>query len=452
MSGAPTATPRRGSRTWWSGVLPLPTVRAAAVLVALVPLVWVAPVTVPFWAPVLAVAALVTADAWLAPTPWHLVVDRELPPIVSLGSDAEVVWSVRNPTGRRAAVAVADALPPSLGAARRRFALTVPAGSRRQVTATLAPSRRGTFRPATLTVRVTGPLGLGRRQADRAVPGRVEVHPSFRSRAAAELRVRRNRVLEEGLRAIRARGGGTQFDALREYVEGDDVRRVDWAATARAGHPVVRTYRAERNQQVLALLDAGRLSAGLVEGVPRLDHAMDAVLALATIAMRSGDRTGLVVFGTAVHATVPARNDQGQLRRLSTAMHAVEPELAESDYREAFRTALGRFRRQATLVLFTELGAEAVQESLVPALPLLVRDHAVIVASVRDPAVEHARDRVPDRPADVYRSAAAVTVLRERDRAAQQLRALGVQVVDALPGELAGRVGDAYLETKARGR
>src|SRR5690606_11103589 len=107
----------------------------------------------------------------------------------------------------------------------------------------------------------------------------------------------RQRVLDDGLRAIRARGAGTQFEALREYVEGDDVRRVDWAATARTGHAVVRTYRAERNQQVLALLDTGRLTAGLVDGVPRLDHAMDAVLALGTIATRSGDRIGLLAFG-----------------------------------------------------------------------------------------------------------------------------------------------------------
>jgi len=446
------AVPPRWTRAWWSGVTPTPTLRAAALLGALGAGVWFAPVTLPFWAPVLLVAVAVGVDSWLVPSPWRLAMDRELPGVVGLGGDAEVVWRVHNATGRRVSVAVADDLPPSLGADRRRFSVVVPPRARRRVAATLHPSRRGTFRPSVLTVRVTGPLGLGQRQADRDLPGRVEVHPSFRSRAAAELRVRRHRVLEEGLRAIRARGGGTQFEALRDYVEGDDVRRVDWAATARAGHPVVRTYRAERNQQVLALLDAGRLSAGLVDGVPRLDHAMDAVLALTTIASRSGDRTGLVVFGTEVRATVPARNDRGQLRRLSTAMHAVEPELAESDYREAFRTALSRFRRQATLVLFTELGAEAVQESLLPALPLLIRDHAVIVASVRDPAVEEARDQDPTRSTDVYRAAAAVTVLHERERAAVQLRAMGVQVVDALPSELAGRVGDAYLETKARGR
>lgn len=446
------AVPPRWTRAWWSGVTPTPTLRAAAVLGALCAGLWFAPVRVPFWAPVLLVAVGVIVDAWRAPSPWRLNLERDLPGVVGLGGDAEVVWSVHNPTGRRVTVAVADDLPPSLEADRRRFTVVVPPGARRRVIAALHPTRRGTFRPADVTVRVTGPLGLGQRQSDREVPGRVEVHPSFRSRAAAELRVRRHRVLEEGLRAIRARGGGTQFDALRDYVEGDDVRRVDWSATARAGHPVVRTYRAERNQQVLALLDAGRLSAGLVDGVPRLDHAMDAVLALTTITSRSGDRTGLVVFGTEVRATVPARNDRGQLRRLSTAMHAVEPELAESDYREAFRAALSQFRRQATLVLFTELGAEAVQESLLPALPLLIRDHAVIVASVRDPAVEEARDQAPERSTDVYRAAAAVTVLHERERAAAQLRAMGVQVVDALPSELAGRVGDAYLETKARGR
>ncbi|MEX2501488.1 MAG: DUF58 domain-containing protein, partial [Trueperaceae bacterium] len=239
---------------------------------------------------------------------------------------------------------------------------------------------------------------------------------------------------------------------LREYVEGDDVRRVDWAATARAGHAVVRTHRAERNQQVLALLDTGRLSAGLVAGVPRLDHAMDALLALATIATRSGDRIGLLAFGAEVRAAAPPRGDQGQLRRLSTAMHALDPELAESDYHAAFRTALSRFRRQATLVLFTELGAEAVQEQLVPTLPLLTRRHAVIVVAVRDPALEAMRDAAPRRPGDAFLAAASVGVLAERQRATDHLRRLGARVVDGVPGELAALVGDAYLETKASAR
>ncbi|MFA9445168.1 DUF58 domain-containing protein [Egicoccus sp. AB-alg6-2] len=440
------------SRDWWSGTVPFPTLRAAAVLAVAVPLLWLAPVTIPFWVPLVVVALAVAADACLTPAPWRIGVDRELPTTVALGTDSELAWRVRNPVARAVTVELADELVPSLGAGSRRTRMTVPPSGRRRVTTRLAPTRRGTFTPTRVTVRVVGGLGLGQRQADRSLPGHLEVHPGFRSRAAAELRVRRHRVLDEGLRAIRARGAGTQFDTLRDYVEGDDVRRVDWTATARAGHPVVRTFRAERNQQVLALLDSGRLSAALVDGVPRLDHAMDALLALATIAARSGDRTGMLAFGAEVRAVVPPRGDRGHLRRLSTAMHALQPELAESDYGAAFRTALGRFPSQATLVLFTELGAEAVEEQLLPALPLLTRRHAVTVVAVRDPALQRARTMVARTVDDAYRTAAAAAIAAQRARTASLLRRCGVQVVDAVPTDLAGAVADAYLETKARGR
>lgn len=454
MSGLPppAPVPARFSRRWWSGHLPLPTGRAAWLAAGMVLVVWFAPVALPFWLAPVMVLAGVAVDAGLAPAPWSIGAERDLPAVIALDGHARLIWRLHNPRARRVQVQLADDLAPSLRAGRRRTTLVLPPGGTVRDTVDLAPTRRGTFEPGRVTVRVHGPLGLGGRQADRHLAGRVEVHPSFRSRAAAELRVRRQRVLDEGIRAIRARGAGGQFEALRDYIEGDDVRRVDWAATARAGHTVVRTHRAERNQQVLALLDTGRLSAGLVAGVPRLDHAMDAVLALATIAGRSGDRTGLLAFGAEVRATVPPRGDQGQLRRLSRAMHALQPELMESDYHGAFRSALAQFPRQATLVLFTELGEEAVQQQLLPALPLLLRRHAIVVAAIRDPELQRLADHEAVSAGDAYRAAAAVRVSEGRREAAALLRARGVRVVDAVPGELAGLVGDAYLELKSLGR
>jgi uncharacterized protein (DUF58 family) len=447
----PAPPPARGSRRWWAGVTPLPTPRLAALVGLAGVALLVVPVDLPLWPTLVAIVVVLLADGVSMPAPWRVGLARHLPAVLPLDGEGVLRWEVANPAGRRLSVAVADELAPSLGAGTRRIGLRLPAHGRAHATTTLAPRRRGTFELREVTVRVTGPLGLATRQAARDLPGRIEVHPSFRSRDAAELRIRRARILEEGLRSVRGRGGGTEFEALRDYVEGDEFRHVDWAATARTGHPVVRTYRAERNQTVLVLLDTGRVVAGLVEGVPRLDHGMDAVLALATVATRSGDRAGLLAFGADVRALVPPRRDADQLRRLSAAMHALEPELAESGYREAFRAALGRFRRRALLVVVTELAAEAVQETLIPALPLVVREHAVVVASVRDPELERLRDAAVDEPADAYAAAAASTILAERERAAARLRALGARVVDAPPGDLAAALADAYLDVKVRG-
>lgn len=446
----PAPPPARGSRVWWSGWVPVPTGRLAAAMAVVAVSALLLPLPT---APILALVLLLIAavDTWRAPAPWQIGLARTLPTVVPLDRTAEVVWQLANPTGRPRTVAVTDELAPSLGAGARRVVARVPAHGQVEARTALRPRRRGTFRPDSATVRVTGRLGLATRQARRELPGRIEVHPSFRSRAAAELRVRRARILEQGLRSVRGRGVGTEFEALRDYVEGDEFRHLDWAATARRGVPIVRTFRAERNQQVLVLLDTGRTTAGLVEGVPRLDHAMDAALALATVATHLGDRTGLIAFGSDVRAVLAPRRDAGQLRRLATALHTLEPELAEAGYLAAFRTVLTRFRRRALLVVLTELTPGAAEETLLPALPLLTREHAVVVAAVRDPALQDWTRRAPRGTDDAYTAAAAAEVLAARERLAGRLRAAGARVVDATPATLAAEVCDAYLDVKIHG-
>lgn len=390
-------------------------------------------------------------DALIAADPRRLEVTRELPALLVLRTAGEIRWTISNPTGRRLRVALADDLAPSLGAGPRRFRGVAPPGARLVGTTFIRPVRRGRFEPRDLVLRVDGPLGIGARQRTLRQPSVLRVHPVFASRDEAELRINRARILEVGLRSARGRGGGTEFDQLREYGVDDEVRRIDWAATARAGKAMVRTYRAERNQTVLLLLDNGRVMAGQVAGVPRVEHAMDAAMCVSTVATRLGDRCGLVIFDREVRAIVPASAGRGQTGRVADAMYALEPVLAESDYRGAFTNALARFRRRSLIVLFTDLVEQAVGESLLPALPILVRHHVVVVAAVRDPDVVR---WAADRPADVegaYRAAAARSALAERDRTMARLRGLGAVVVDAAPGQLAAKVTDAYLDIKARG-
>jgi uncharacterized protein (DUF58 family) len=391
-------------------------------------------------------------DAARAVDPARLDVERELPAVLALRGEGSVRWSVRNPTDRTLRIALADELAPSLGATTRRIRGRVPAGARLVGTATLRPARRGRFEVTDVVVRVDGPLGIGARQRTMPHPAVLRVHPAFHSRAEAELRITRARILEVGLRSAKGRGGGTEFDQLREYGVDDEVRRIDWAASARAGRTMVRTYRAERNQTVLLLLDNGRVMAGQVADVPRVEHAMDAVMCVTTVATRLGDRCGLVVFDRDVRSVVPARGGRDQLGRVAEAMYDLEPVLAESDYAGAFASALARFRRRSLIIVFTDLVEQAVGESLLPALPLLARHHIVLIAAVRDPDVVRWATEAPADASDAYRAAAAASALEERDRAVARLRGLGATVVDAPPGQLAPRLADAYLELKATGR
>jgi uncharacterized protein (DUF58 family) len=443
------------------GIVPVLTWRlvVAAAVGSLVVLLLPAPPPLGLWLVngVLLVAAV--ADWLLAARPADLEVERELPGIVPLGAEARITWRIAHRPGRDPFLArrgirvrVADELAPSLAAVTRRVRVVVPPRGRAVAETLIRPSRRGRFVPTEVVVRVEGPLGLAARQGRRRVPGVLRVYPPFESRDEAELRVNKARILEVGLRSAQGRGGGTEFDSLREYGVDDEFRRIDWAATARATKPIVRTYRAERNQTVLLLLDSGRTMAGRVADVPRLDHAMDAVMLLTSLATRLGDRAGLVAFDREVRAVVGPGHARDQLSRVTEAMYQLQPLLVESDYRGAFAETLTRFRRRAMLVVLTELAEQAVAETLLPALPLIARDHLVVVASVADPEVRGWALATPVEPGAAYRKAAAVAALADRRRTVARLRGLGAVVVDAPPGRLAPDLADAYLRVKATGR
>jgi uncharacterized protein (DUF58 family) len=192
--------------------------------------------------------------------------------------------------------------------------------------------------------------------------------------------------------------------------------------------------------------------AGGVAGVPRVEQACEGVMLLTAVAPWLGDRAGLLLFDREVRAVVAPGHRTDQLSRVTEAMYAVEPALAESDYRDAFAQTLARFRRRTMLVISTDLVEQAVGESLVPALPLIVRHHLVVVASASDPEVAGWAASAPPDAEGAYRKAAAVAAVTERQRTAARLRGMGVTVVDAVPGQLAPRLADAYLRVKATGR
>lgn len=432
--------------------MPIPTRRFAIVALAAAFGAAVAGSWAGFLAVNLLLVLLLLVDALLAPSPGTIGVERDLPSVLSLDTPATITWRVTNPTDRAVQVALADELAPSLRARARRVALRVPAHRTAEVRTRFRPARRGNFGIRTLAVRVDGPLGLASRQRPRELPAVLRVYPPFASKEEAELRIRNARLLELGLRSAQGRGGGTDFDQLREYTPDDEFRRIDWAATARTARPIVRTYRAERNQIVVNLLDNGRVMAARVADVPKVEHAMDAVMMLTAVATRLGDRAGLVAFDSQVRAVVPPGHGRHQLGVVTEAMYALEPQLAESDYFGAFAETLVRFRRRALLVICTDLDESAMADTLLPAMPLIARSHLVVVAGVVDPSVVAWARSMPTDSEGAYRKAAAVAALEARRSVAARLSAYGATVVDAPPGLLAPRLADAYLKVKATGR
>jgi len=411
-------------------------------------------VAAPSWAGVLAATggllALAAVDLALAASPRALTLRRTGATATRLGVAADVVLEVGNPTGRRARGRVRDAWPPSAGVAIDRFALDLPSGERRRLTVTLRPTRRGDRPSDLVTLRLAGPLGLAARQASRAVPWTVRVLPPFGSRKHLPSRLARLRELD-GRTAAMVRGQGTEFDSLREYVVGDDVRSIDWRASARAADVMVRTWRPERDRHVLLVLDTGRTSAGRVGDGPRLDAALDAALLLAALASRAGDRVDLLAYDRRVRADVAGASASGLLPALTQAMAPLEPELIETDMRGLAAQIMRRGGQRSLVVLLSALDPAPVREGLLPVLGLLTARHQVVLASVADPRVDVlAAGR--GSAAAVYDAASAERARGDREAVRETLTRQGVVVVNGDPDQLPPRLADAYLALKAAGR
>jgi uncharacterized protein (DUF58 family) len=398
----------------------------------------------------LLLAAAIVADLLLAASVRRLRITRSGDTRVLLGETATVTVTASNP-GRRPLRAVVRATwPPSAHAVPSRAALRVPAGGQGSVTSTLTPDRRGDRVSAAVIVRSLGPLGLAARQRRHAVTWSVRVLPPFRSRRHLGEKLAQLRQLEGQHRSL-LRGPGTEFDSLREYVLGDDVRSIDWRAVARRGDVMVRTWRPERDRRILVVLDTGRTAAGRVAGIPRLDASMDAILLLTALASRAGDQVDLLAFDRRLRARVLGAPRSAVLASVTSALAPLDAELTETDTAALASAVLTVARRRCLVVLLTDLNPVVIEEGLLPRLGTLVARNLIMIAAVSDPRLAELAAGRGDAER-VYGAAAAEAALAQRDRITALLRRQGVQVVDAPPDRLPAALADAYLDLKAAGR
>ena len=420
-------------------------------VVALAALLPVSSVWLPMALVVVALAALAAVDWSLADALEQVEIQRIHPSSIELSRASEMTWSAQNRSAKRVRFELADQLRPSLGVATRRVSFAIEPGETARRTVAMTPTRRGRFPLAEYRLRVPGPLGLAARQRLRSAPSELRVVPLFKSRKVAELALRRARSSQTGIRRTRHKHGGSEFEQLREMTPDDEFRRIDWAATARSGTAIIRTYRAEQNQTVIAMLDSGRVMAGQVDGVPRLEHAMDALLALGTVAVGMGDRVGLIPFGQTPEVGVAPARGAAQIRKFTDAIYAIQPSLIESDYAAAIAHTLSRQRRRAMLALFTSLDSAAVSEWLLPTLPMLCRRHLVVLVAVQDPDIVALAEAPAELAADAYARASAIATLDQRRELIAALGAVGARVIDAPPDRVALEIAEFYLASKELG-
>jgi uncharacterized protein (DUF58 family) len=394
-------------------------------------------------------AALAT-DVILAARLSGLRVSRSGDTKIHLGQAGTITLTVINSGSRRLRGVVRDGWRPSAAARPGRDLVSLPAGGRVRLTTTLTPQRRGDIEAGLVTIRSLGPLGLAGRQRSLAAPFTTRVLPPFLSRKHLPEKLARLRELDGQHRSM-LRGQGTEFDSLRAYVLGDDVRSIDWRSSARRNDVLVRTWRPERDRRIVIVLDTGRTSAGRVGGIPRLDASMDAALLLAALASRAGDRVDLIAADRRVRTMVVGAGREAVLAAFTSEMALLEPDLVESDIALMMATVLGIARQRCLVVLLTDLNPAAIEQGLLPHIQLLSSRHQVLLAAVADPRVAEMAASRGDTTA-VYNAAAAIAAQSGRDHIGALLRRHGVEVVDAPLDRLPPALADAYLSLKAAGR
>jgi uncharacterized protein (DUF58 family) len=430
----------------------VPTLRLV-VLVAVTSPLWflvaVAPALLPVPVAVLVMLAAAGIGNYLrTPGRAAVSVQRTLPPRFSLGDEQEIGITVTVRGRRGAAVEVRDHLPQTLSATTPFPPIAAEPAVPATTSCRVRSVSRGPARFTAVTLRLSQGIGFVQRQVTLPVVSEGRVYPAF-------LRVHRYDLLavadrrEEAIRIPRtARGHGSDFESLRPYAAGDDLRRIDWKTTARRGFLVSRTFRVDRGQQLTILLDGGRFMVERLGTQTRFEHAVNAAVMLSAAAQTRGDSVSVACFSNRIESFLPAVKGTTVLPRVLDALWDVQPRNVESDYWHVFSRILARISKRCLIVLFCEVLDRAGSAGLVHSLARSARKHLVLAVVLVDEPAAAAADEAPSDLAGGYRKAAASHIALERILALNEMRSRGILVLETTPRLLSLDLVKRYLSIR----
>jgi len=409
---------------------------------------------VPAWDLCLLLAAFI--DYRLMEKPPAIEGRRFLPRRFMIGEENDVRVFLTFRTSRRIKPVIKDEYPPELELRGERLLKpeTIRKTNREHGFACgyrLYASSRGGYRFGDLIVRWPSRLGLALRQIRIPAGELVKVYPNIRRARAFELSARRNRQLQLGARRSRLRGQGRDFESLRDYVRGDEMRHISWTATARRGRLITRQYQIEKNQSIVVMIDAGRLMTSRIETLTKLDHAINAALAIGYVAVSGGDNIGLLVFNRQVASYLPPKRGHAQLLAMTEALCDIRPQMIEPSYARAFHFLSRNCKRRSLVVILTDLIDRDASSELLAFTATLLPRHLPLIVTIGDNDLRELVSRIPEKIDDVYRQSVAEELLRQREEALGRITELGGLALDVPAGQLSFQLVNKYLEVKERG-
>jgi uncharacterized protein (DUF58 family) len=403
-----------------------------------------------------ATCALALIDGALARFNPRLELARIVADNLYVGRSQPVEWQLTNRSPFDLAVALRDRIPAGCEIEASSISrgdlleATVPASSLATLRYSIVPRERGDGSFGDLVYRVRGPLGLALAQRTVAAARPVRMLPEFANWKAAEIAVQRALTRQIGIHRHRFRGTGTIFESLRDYGVADDVRWIDWRATARAQRPITRNFETERHQNVLLLLDGSRMMATFCGNRTKFDAALEGVLLLARAALDLGDQVGLMLFSDKVDTYFHPRRDRQEVGRYLNALYNRFPRLVEPDFEGALGLAAARNQRRSLVLVFTDLTDIDSANRLVERLRAMVPAQVPVVVTIDDDALRDLEERTPQSPEEVYRIGVASQLAWEREEVFARLRASGVTSLHVAADKLAAAAIEQYLQVKRR--
>lgn len=397
--------------------------------------------------------ALLLTDWRLTPNAEVWDVTRTHEDRLSLAAPNQIDVDVRLRSGPRALrVWLRDEPPVTFGIAEDERVLARNVAPRETVNFrySVTPPRRGDYEFGDLHLRWRSVLGLLTRQARVEAAEPIKVYPNLADVKKYDLLLRKNRLWELGLRNTKIFGAGTEFERLRDYQTDDEYRRISWKATARRGKPISVEYETERSQNIMAMLDIGRMMRSPVGEVAKIDYAINAVLLLAYVAAQKGDKLGLLTFADQVQGWLAPRAGKGQFHRMLEVLYAVESQTVEPNYNAAFSYLAARQNKRSLVLVFTDLTGSVSTDVLVAQLGRLRKRHLVLLVTLRDPTVQHMAEQPVSNSETLYQRTVAEQLLDERRLTMEKLQRRGVHTLDVAADELSIAVINRYLELKSK--
>jgi uncharacterized protein (DUF58 family) len=413
------------------------------------------------WDAVVLLAAL--WDGLRLPPPQSIVAERSWSNTPSLDSETEIEIAIEQSSATTLECSLVDDLPDALVSAPSTRALRVFPRVRVALRYRIRPRERGETTAGALFVRYASPLGLVERWAQAPLEQTVRVYPALRQGEDQQIFLARSRQIDLQLRQMRQRGLGRDFESLREYLVGDDLRDVCWTATARRGQLITRRYQTERSQAVWIVLDAGRLlrarttlkaEPGVGDPHPighsKLDYACSTAVAMAQLALYSGDRVGLLVYGQSIQQRLLPGRGAAHMRQIVEALAMARAESSEADHLRATAT-LNRLQPRRSLILWiTDLAETAMRPEVVDGALQLLSRHVLLFVAMAQPDVEAIAAARPKNVAEMFRAAAAQELTSRRELLLARLREQGALTLDLDPANLTSAVLNQYLKVKER--